>query len=121
MIASVTALLFLVLLVLAIAAMRLFASAYHHGCVDSLGRLEPMLDYQDEFGCGGTRACPAGYTCQVRAAAACSAAFARACRKHGLRFPFTTSPAACLPVAAPAKQTLWRHRSGQFALIPPPA
>ncbi|GMH39581.1 hypothetical protein BSKO_07479 [Bryopsis sp. KO-2023] len=63
---SVVGLLFFFLFLFAIAGIQMFVQVYHHACVhDITGDIEVALgNSPDELGCGGSRSCPADYTCQ---------------------------------------------------------
>lgn len=69
LLSSVVVLLTFFLLVFGICGLQVFAEAFHHACVsDADGALE-QGEYLGARGCGegpGARACPVGYTCQVR-------------------------------------------------------
>ena len=64
---SVVGLLIFFLFLFAIAGIQMFMEVYHRACVDSgTGQVEiGKGNSADEFGCGGMRRCPDGYTCQV--------------------------------------------------------
>lgn len=45
----------------------MFVSVYHKACVENgTQNLEvPLGNSPDELGCGGSRSCPSGFTCEV--------------------------------------------------------
>lgn len=64
---SVVGMLFFFLFLFAIAGLQLYADVYHKACFeDETGELEEALgNSPDEMGCGGSRSCPSGFSCQV--------------------------------------------------------
>jgi len=61
---SVVGLLALFLYVFSMLGLQLYAGAWHYECVDDVtGETESQLRHSGEWGCGGSRSCPHGWSC----------------------------------------------------------
>jgi Ion transport protein len=64
LLASVSGLMLFFLFLFGVVGTQLFAQAYHQACVNvSTGETEIHHIRQGQWGCGGSRTCPANYTC----------------------------------------------------------
>ena len=63
---SVVVMLFFTMFLFAIVGMQVFPNAYHFACANDVTQeVNTSGGSPDEFGCGGARRCPTGYTCTV--------------------------------------------------------
>ena len=65
LLASITGILIGCIFVAGLIGMQIFSEPYHHACVsDASGEREAAgTDSMGQWGCGGARNCPHGYTC----------------------------------------------------------
>jgi hypothetical protein len=66
LLASVTALIFAFLFIAGLIGMQLFSESYHLACIDDVTGIREKVGTPQpyQWGCGGYRDCPSGYTCK---------------------------------------------------------